>query len=422
MNYGITQERVLLSLYKLRKWLVAIILLSMMVFVLKYVIDVRNTMNIEVSPKKPKIDDKDNRIASMQQSIEITERHKMAFENYFQNSIMAKFDYLNQPTYIIKVPLNLNTPDSSYEKDFQIDLYKDDEFYDSVRIILGYDLGDTYISELVDCTYSPLKGIATFSVTYSDEETGKIICHLVKDFTLEKLNRYLIEDLSQPQIIAESFINVENINFSAKQNQYLKQLNDLEDNYFSLSNKIEENKTDEDKSDTVVSNQNISIKKIIFSLMLGTFLGLAISIVIVMARVIYYSKYVTIQDLTNIYKTDFVALLNVKNVPKFYFSNYLTFSDSESLISSLVKLFGSDKISLIANGKMLNELKEMVGGNVSLLECQFDGNTSINDSYKTENNIVLFVPHEEITHRAIEATLFNMKVYNKSPDFVVVYQ
>ena len=100
----------------------------------------------------------------------------------------------------------------------------------------------------------------------------------------------------------------------------------------------------------------------------------------------------------------------------------LTFSDSESLISSLVKLFGSDKISLIANGKMLNELKEMVGGNVSLLECQFDGNTSINDSYKTENNIVLFVPHEEITHRAIEATLFNMKVYNKSPDFVVVYQ
>ncbi len=422
MNYGITQERVLLSLYKLRKWIVAIILLSMMTFVLKYMFDVRNTMNVEVPPQKTKIEDKDNRIGSMQQSLEITERHKMAFENYFKNSIIAKIDYLNQPTYIIKVPLNLNVPDSSYEREFQIDLYKDDDFFDSVREIINYNLGDTYISELVDCTYSPIKGIATFSVIYPDEETGKIICHLVKDFTLEKLNRYLIEDLSQPQIIAESFINVENINFSAKQNQYLKQLNDLEDNYFSLSNKIEENKTDEDKSDTVVSNQNISIKKIIFSLILGTFLGLAISIVIVMIRVIYYSKYVTIQDLTNIYKSDAVALLNVNNVPKFYFSNHLTFSDPELLISSLIELFRSDQISLIANGKMLNKLKEMVEGNVSLLECQFDENTSINDSYNIENNIVLFVPHEKITHRAMEATLFNMKVYNNSPDFVIVYE
>ena len=422
MNYGITQERVLLSLYKLRKWIVAIILLSMMTFVLKYMFDVRNTMNVEVPPQKTKIEDKDNRIGSMQQSLEITERHKMAFENYFKNSIIAKIDYLNQPTYIIKVPLNLNVPDSSYEREFQIDLYKDDDFFDSVREIINYNLGDTYISELVDCTYSPIKGIATFSVIYPDEETGKIICHLVKDFTLEKLNRYLIEDLSQPQIIAESFINVENINFSAKQNQYLKQLNELEENYFSLSNKIEENKTDEDKSDTVVSNQNISIKKIIFSLILGTFLGLAISIVIVMIRVIYYSKYVTIQDLTNIYKSDAVALLNVNNVPKFYFSNHLTFSDPELLISSLIELFRSDQISLIANGKMLNKLKEMVEGNVSLLECQFDENTSINDSYNIENNIVLFVPHEKITHRAMEATLFNMKVYNNSPDFVIVYE
>jgi hypothetical protein len=141
-----------------------------------------------------------------------------------------------------------------------------------------------------------------------------------------------------------------------------------------------------------------------------------------MIRVIYYSKYVTIQDLTNIYKSDAVALLNVNNVPKFYFSNHLTFSDPELLISSLIELFRSDQISLIANGKMLNKLKEMVEGNVSLLECQFDENTSINDSYNIENNIVLFVPHEKITHRAMEATLFNMKVYNNSPDFVIVYE
>lgn len=322
-------------------------------------------------------------------------------ENYLMKSILVSYDPLSLPTTILTALLSVDNPEeeliltTKYEN-----AYKQEDYYNGMRQIIGEYHDDQYLDELTSASYDPEKKKMVFSIIYDDFEKGEKLVHHLYNFVKENMetNSEIKHTLINLGTYSSRMINktlVSNVN------QLMKERDTYRNNASSEEEKILKLLPSENGLES--PKQRPVIRAIKFGLM-GGVIGLFVVFAILFLYCLSDNSVVLPFELREYYELDRIFLVGQNNSKNSLYPN-LSPLDTKNYLSSLNRTYSEE--SFIYLGNVEEEEVFQLVENLAKQYYKFSSSlygTRMDDLFQVEN-VILLESLNTLTHKMLKQQL-----------------
>lgn len=340
-----------------------------------------------VAPKgaDPELETLNTQLSNSQASLKI-------IEDYLNNSVIAKYDPLQLPTYSL---FSRVVGENQLPTDMASQLYlipMDDAICDSIRDKLDRDLSTQFLNEMMNLTYSKDSQIIRINVFYEDEAIAKDIAYKI----LERTGDFLKANSTEPlelEVVSETFTSIENTGLRDKNAKHQAEA----DRLHTLINTLKNNIAKIEASNQPVGTKQGLMKAGIFGIVLSAIL----SAVLIAFKIVSNRATLNLADISQTYQIPLLFGLQSNSLIKRLDRNeiqLLDLPDATKRLEALAGLLSDGKAVIV--GQMAHPMTHQLALDSHRLFA-IDGflqDTAEMERFRETDNIILAIDPYRTSH------------------------